>query len=128
MLIYFDKLFAKIYYWYIAKNEKNIPALYSILIISLFQAFNVLSLIFLIGGVMYKRNWTFTTVEIIFVMALTLAVDYIRFYRVIGFKLLVQKYYSQESRKVGFHPALYFLLSILVLVILRLAGLYPDIK
>src|SRR5216684_4120736 len=108
MFSYFDKLFVRIYLWYIAKKENDIPALYSILIISLFQTFNALAIIFLVGGIFYKRNWVFSKIEIILVAVLALAFDYIRIYRIIGFKAILARYSTQASRKVRLHPVMYF--------------------
>ena len=127
MFAYFDKIFVRIYYWYISKNEEDIPALYSLLIVSLFQIFNLMALIFLIGGVVYGRNWTFSKLEIVVLCVIVLAVDYIRIYRIIGFKNVINRYSLKESRDVKLHPILYFCISILILVILRLIGLYPEI-
>lgn len=77
MFRYYDKLFVRIYYWYIAHKEEDIPALYSILII--------------------------------------------------GFKQLLKRYPTTESRAVKPHPAIYFCSSLVLLGILRLIGFYPDI-
>jgi len=126
-MAYHDKLFAKIYFWYISKKENDIPALYSILLISLFQMFNVLAFIFLFGGIFYGRNWSFSKIEIIILSFAILLFDYVRIYQVIKFKTLIARYSTPESRKMSLHPVLYFALSILLLVILRLVGFYPDI-
>ncbi|MFL9485562.1 hypothetical protein ACI6Q2_22465 [Chitinophagaceae bacterium LWZ2-11] len=126
MLTYFDKLFAGIYYWYISKKETDIPALYGLLVVSLFQAFNVFAIIFLIGGILYGRNWEFDNIKIIAIMVAVLAFDYVRIYKVIGFKNVISKYDTTESRQVKLSPILYYILSILILVILRLIGFFPT--
>lgn len=128
MLKYFDKLFVRIYNWYASFQGENTPALTSILVISLFQAFNLLALIFLVGGVLYRRNWVVTKLDIIILLVVMAAFDYIRIYRIIGFKAILERYNSSESRVVKLHPAIYFCASILLLGMLRLIGFYPQIQ
>jgi len=128
MLKYFDKLFVRIYRWYAGIKGEGTPALSSILIISLFQAFNAMALIFFAGGVLHGRNWVVTRLEIVVLCIVLLAFDYVRIYRVIGFENILKRYDTKESRDVKVHPAVYFIASILLLVLLRLVGFYPDIQ
>jgi hypothetical protein len=128
MFGYFDKLFVRIYKWYESKQGENTPAVSTILLVSLFQVFNLMALIFLVGGVLYGRNWVITKLDIIILCIVMLAFDYIRIYKVIGFTAMLERHNSKESRAVKLHPALYFCASILLLVILRLIGFYPHIQ
>lgn len=128
MISYFDKIFVRIYNQYVKWKDQGSADLTAILLISLFQCFNVMAFIFFIGGILHGRNWTFSKIEMVIVGLIVLAFDYIRIYRIIGFKAMLERYSTQESRKVSLHPIVYFILSILILVILRVIGLYPDIK
>lgn len=128
MISYFDKIFVRIYNQYVKWKDQGSADLTAILLISLFQCFNAMAFIFFIGGILYGRNWTFSKIEISIVAVLILAFDYIRIYRIVGFKTLLNRYSTPESRKVSLHPVMYFILSILILVILRLIGFYPDVE
>lgn len=128
MFIFFDKLFVRIYSWYASFQGENTPALTGILVISLFQAFNLMALIFFVGGVIYGRNWTITKLEIVTLLVVLAILDYIRIFRIVGFKTMLARYNSRESRAVKLHPAIYFCASILLLVILGTVGLFPHLQ
>jgi len=98
------------------------------LVISLFQAFNVMAIIFLVGGVLYGRNWVITKLDIIVLLVVMLIFDYIRIYRIIGFQTMLERYHSKESRTVKLHPAIYFCASCLLLGLLRLIGFFPQMQ
>jgi len=128
MFRYFDKLFARISRWYASFQGEETPALTSMLVISLFQAFNVMAIIFLVGGVLYGRNWVITKLDIIVLLVVMLIFDYIRIYRIIGFQTMLERYHSKESRTVKLHPAIYFCASCLLLGLLRLIGFFPQMQ
>ena len=128
MLKYYDKLFVRIYYQYVAWKDEGSPDLTAILLISLFQAFNIIAVIFLGGSILWGRNWVFPKLGLIGVGLAALAFDYIRIYHVIGFKKFVDRYHTPESRKLRLHPVPYVIISLLILLVSRLLGLYPDIQ
>lgn len=128
MISYFDKFFVRIYYQYIKWKDQGSADLTAILVLSLFQTFNVLAVVFAVGDLWYRRNWGFSKIEMGIVGVIVLTFDYIRIYRIVGFKILLDRYSTSESRKASLHPLVYFFLSILILVILRIIGLYPEIN
>lgn len=124
---YFDLVFIKIYYQYIRWNDKSTPETSAILILSLFQGFNVLFFIFLIKGFLQKTDYDFSKINLLFVAFLVLLFNYIRIFRVIGFEKFISKYEAKRDIKLPIHPIFYFLISLILLVILRIFGFFPHI-
>jgi hypothetical protein len=124
---YFEKVFVRIYHQYVVWKDETNPDVTAILLLSLFQTFNVLALIFLIGSIFNGINWTFSRIEMLGVGVLVLVADYIRIYRIVGLKTILAKYDTSEKRKLRLHPLLYFLISLCLLAILKMAGLCPNI-
>ena len=126
MFKYFDILFIRIYYQYIKWNDPGSPKLTSLLILSFFQSLNVFAIYFFIRGLTSVKSWIFTTLDILLVQISVLLIDYIRVFRIIGFAKLLSLYDRPEKRKVFLHPILYFILSILSLIVLRIFNLFPS--
>ena len=127
MIKYFDIVFMRIYNQYIQWNERDIPKLYSILVLSFFQSMNVFAVYFLIRSLFEKNAWTFPKLYVPIIMILVVTLDYIRIFRIIGFDNLAQRYEEPSKRKLILHPVAYFIVSIAVLVFLRLLNLFPHI-
>ena len=117
----------RIYNQYIQWNERDIPKLYSILVLSFFQSMNVFAVYFLIRSLFEKNAWTFPKLYVPIIMILVVTLDYIRIFRIIGFDNLAQRYEEPSKRKLILHPVAYFIVSIAVLVFLRLLNLFPHI-
>lgn len=128
MFKYFDVLFVRIYNQYIRWNERDIPKLYSILILSLFQSMNVLAIYFLVRSLFEKDVWVFPKLYVPIIMILIVIIDYIRIFKIIGFNKLVQRYEEPSKRKLVLHPVFYFIISIAILVFLRFLNLFPHIS
>jgi len=126
MLNFFDTLFVKIHNQYIVWKEKDIPHVYSILILSLFQSLNIISILILAKGLFEKGEWILMKWQIIVIMIAVLAVDYIRIFKIIGLKNIVNKFTSNNSIS-HFHIFLYFLISIAFLIALKLVNFFPVV-
>jgi len=127
MFQYFDKLLIRTYFQYLKWNEKDIPKYKSILIISLFQSFNLVFIFFLIMGLIVGNRWKFPTYWMAVVMISVLCVNLLRL-KVLGFEKLVKRYNSPSIRKVKVHPVIYFGLSLGCLFLLKFIGLFPQIN
>ena len=125
---YFDILFIRIYNQYIQWNEDDIPKLTSILILSFFQSMNVLAAYFFVRSLIEKDAWVFPKIYILPTMVLVLAIDYLRIFKIIGFNKLLLRYSEPSNRKLIFHPILYFVVSIAMLVILKVVDLFPHVS
>jgi hypothetical protein len=85
-------------------------------LVSLFQTLNILFLVILIIGLNKGRSWSIGKSEIIILSIIILAVNYIRIYKVLGIKNILEKY--EKNLGVFVHPIIYFILSIGALLIL----------
>lgn len=125
MIIYFDKLFVRVYRQYIKWGEDDVPGVYALMVVSLFQAFNILAIIFLTIGISKGRAWNFDKLAVTGMTLVFLAFNYIRIYKLIGIKTFLEKY--QDNLRLTFHPILYFVVSLGMLIVLRILGMFPHI-
>ena len=108
-------------------NKGGIPKYTSILVISLFQSFNILSLYILINGLTNGSNWEISSLQIIGLQCTMLFLDYVRFYRVLSFEKLLQKFEEDENVTKHLHPAIYFIGTLILMVVLRLFNFFPEV-
>lgn len=125
MLTYFDILFVRTYRQYVKWKETDMPGLYALMVVSLFQTLNILFLIILVIGVSKGRSWSIGKAEITLLALAIIGINSIRIYKVVG----VKKILAKHEKEVGLliHPIVYFVLSIGGLVILRIIGIFPHI-
>jgi hypothetical protein len=125
MLRYFDILFVRTYRQYVKWKETDMPGLYAMMVVSLFQTLNILFLIILVIGVSKGRNWSIGKAEITLLALGVIAINSIRIYKVVGIKNILTKHENKLGLLI--HPIIYFILSIGALVVLRIIGIFPHI-
>src|SRR5690606_2413307 len=97
MLTYFDILFVRTYRQYVKWKETDIPGLYALMVVSVFQTLNILFLIILVIGVSKGRSWSIGKAEITLLALVVIAINSIRIYKVVGIKNIL----SKHEKKVG---------------------------
>ncbi|PWU01083.1 MAG: hypothetical protein C5B52_07835 [Bacteroidetes bacterium] len=120
---FFDLQLTKIYRFYIKYGEKDVPAYLSVLLLSLFQSFNLLSIIF-IGISLTKGKFSYTNFQIILTMLPVLIFNLVRLSRIGGVEKLNQKFKDSELQS-SLNPIVYFVLSLAILILLRIVGWFP---
>jgi hypothetical protein len=116
MLEFYDKLFISIYKLYSKHGETNKPAWISILLLSLFQSINILSVIFILFGFLYGKSLTYLLPCVFIFFLFGLVFNCARIYKIIGLQNLIDRY-PDYNRKQKIHPALYFVFCLIVLAI-----------
>ena len=124
ILNFYDRLFVRIYKFYFKNCENDTPIWLSMFLMTLFQCFNVLSVMFLLLGIFSGKYFKFPIQAMLIVLLLDLFFNCIRTFKIIGFGNLIDKYYN-ETNKGRLHPFGYFLLSLLILLTLRFFGFFP---
>lgn len=125
MIRFFDVLFIRTYKQYIKWKEKDVPGLYGLMVISLFQAFNILFFIVIIIGSSKGRNWSVSKAELTILSLIILAINAFRIYKIIGIKNLFTRY--ENNLHLIIHPIVYFVISLGALAVLRIINIFPHI-
>jgi hypothetical protein len=125
VLNYFDKLFVRVYRQYQTWKEQDIPGIYALMVVSLFQAINLLFVITLIVGSQKGRDWSLSKGQLLVISLGILFFNAIRIYRSIGIEKMLTKY--QNNLRLPVHPVVYFLISLALLVLTRILKMFPHI-
>ncbi len=123
MITFYDIMFIRIYQLYIKYGEKDIPVYMSLLLLSLFETFNIFSILFIFIGIL-NNGFTFSKFWIISICCSVMIFNSLRIYKVIGVGNLLRKYSAPRIRS-SIHPFYYFAASLTILLILRLLGIFP---
>ena len=116
MLEFYDRLFISIYKLYTKEGEANRPAWISILLLSFFQSINILSVVFILFGILYGKSLSYLLPCVFIFFLFGLIFNCARIYKIIGLQNLIDRY-PDYNCKQKIHPALYFVFSLIVLAI-----------
>lgn len=125
MISFFDILFVRTHRQYVKWKEKDMPGLYALMVVSLFQSLNILFFIILIVGSTKGENWSISKSMMTMLSLIILGINAFRIYKVIGIKKILAKY--NDNLRLPLHPIIYFVISVGALVILRIVGIFPHI-
>ncbi|MGC4038180.1 MAG: hypothetical protein QM764_19615 [Chitinophagaceae bacterium] len=116
MLEFYDKLFISVYKLYAKKNISLLPVWIGILILSLFQGINILSVLFIFFWFVFGGDSLgFFVPALLSVSALGLLFNYLRIYKLIGVQNFLERYSDCKTGET--HPIMYFVISLLLLLV-----------
>lgn len=128
MIRYFDIVYIRTYRQYLKWGEKDIPKLTAVLVLSLFQSLNVISLYIIIRNLLEGNQWTLFKWHIIAIMITVASLDYLWIFRLRNFDELNEKYDRLSRGKIVLHPIIYFIISIGILFVLKEVNMFPNVK
>lgn len=117
MIWIFDYLLYFIYTIYTRFGEKDIPLLYSITILSLFQGFNIISITELINLYSYDLNFLLINKWYFIVGLLTFTVNAFIYWYKGRKKLVLEKYKKPKYKNYKYFVFTYVVLSVITIVI-----------
>lgn len=126
MFSYFEKFFARVYWFYNKYEDSGMSANYCLWLLSLLQAFNIFTIAVYLTTWIKGKNYTVNALYLILCLGIALGWNYIYFYRIKGVERVVQMYSTKESRKPLITPWLYIILTAFFFASLRIFGFWPT--
>ena len=124
MIRLYAYIYYRIYYYYVSKNEREIPGIYALAAVSLIQIFNAMTLVF---ATLYLNSfrWHPSKWWALLSFFLIILVNYFVLMRSNYAKELIDKWKQQEHEKLLKQKRGYFVL--LYIIISFIVGIYSAV-
>lgn len=126
MINYFEKFFARSYWFYVKYESPSSSQTHAIYILALLQTFNVMSIgLYIVSGIR-GINYAFNVLYLLATYVGLASINFIWFYRVRGVNKVIEKYNTKEARKPFINPWIYIIFSILFFFSVKVFGFWPT--